>query len=174
MYVFGEVRSPRSFLVAVGVEPDHVQPLERLRHLVSITTQFHLSVVPTRQELATVVRERKVIDGLDVSVECPQAVPMSVNFQQYLPNSSITNGSSFHKGRRQLCATLNGFVYRPRPTPFVHPSYIICILLVYTQTRGNWPGKGTLKTRVFLMVQTNFYVISASNVFFRECMNRLY
>ena len=78
-------RQENVLLVVVGMEPNHVRNLSVAKAVEALTglciPEFHLSVISTRQELATVVRERKVFDGLYVSMECPQTVPVSV----YIP-----------------------------------------------------------------------------------------
>ena len=73
-------------LIVVRVEPNHVRNFsvaEAVEALAGFSIpEFHLSVIATGQEFATVVREREILDGLYVSMESPQAVPMSVNVPQ--------------------------------------------------------------------------------------------
>jgi hypothetical protein len=70
-------------LVVIGMEPNNVRNLSVAKAVEALTglciPEFHLPVISTRQELAAVVRERKVLDSLYVSMERPQAVPVSVN-----------------------------------------------------------------------------------------------
>lgn len=79
-------RQENILFVVIGMEPDHVRNLsvaEAVEALAGLSIpEFHLSVITTGQELATVVRERKVFDGLYVSVEGPQAIPVSVDVPQ--------------------------------------------------------------------------------------------
>ena len=72
-------------LVLVGMEPNDVWYLAVAEPLQTLTglrvPQLHLTVVAARQELSSIVRERYILDGLHVTVECPQAVSVSV----YIP-----------------------------------------------------------------------------------------
>ena len=73
-------------LVVVRVEPNHIRDFsvaEAVEALASFSVpEFHLSVITAGQEFPTVVRECEIFDGLYVSMESPQAVPMSVNVPQ--------------------------------------------------------------------------------------------
>ena len=79
-------RQENILLVVVRVEPNHVRYFsvaEAIEALAGFSIpEFHLSVITTGQEIATVVREREIFDGLYVSMESPQAVPVSVNVPQ--------------------------------------------------------------------------------------------
>ena len=84
--LIGHARHENVLLVVVGMEPDHVRNLSVAKAVEALTglsiPEFHLSVISTRQELAAIVRERKVFDGFYVSMECPHTVPMSVYIPQ--------------------------------------------------------------------------------------------
>lgn len=75
-----------TLLVVVRMESNHIRnlpvtkPVEALAGL--SVPEFHLSVIATGQELVTVVRESEIFDGLYVSMESSQAVPVGVNVPQ--------------------------------------------------------------------------------------------
>jgi len=70
-------------LVVVGMEPDNVwcltvtKPLQTLARL--SVPQFHLAVVPTRQEFPAIIGEGNILDGLDVAMERAQTVSMIIH-----------------------------------------------------------------------------------------------
>jgi len=93
-------RQENVLLVVVRVEPNHIRNLSVAKAVETLSglsiPEFHLPVISAGQELATVVRERKVFDSLYVSVECPQAVPMSVYVPQ-LESSVQSSGPSMQR-----------------------------------------------------------------------------
>jgi len=79
-------RHKNILLIVIGVEPNHIRYLSVAKAVETLTglgiPEFHLPVISAGQELAAVVRERKVFDGLYVSMKRPHAVPVSVNVPQ--------------------------------------------------------------------------------------------
>lgn len=90
------VRHPRQeniLLVVVGMEPNHIRNLSVAKAAEALSglciPEFHLSVIPTRQKLAAVVRKRKVFDSFYVSMKGSQAVSVSVNVPQLKRSSRV-------------------------------------------------------------------------------------
>lgn len=73
-------------LVVIGMEPNYIRNLSVAKSVEALTglsvPEFHLPVIATGQELATIIGERQVFDSLYMSMESPQAVPMGVNVPQ--------------------------------------------------------------------------------------------
>jgi hypothetical protein len=72
------VRHPRQeniLLVVVRVKPNYVRDLSVAKAAEALTglciPEFHLPVISARQELAAIVGESKVLNGLHVSMESP-------------------------------------------------------------------------------------------------------
>ena len=73
-------------LVVVGMKSDNVwcltatKPLQTLARL--SVPQFHLAVIPTRQESPPIIGEGDILDSLDVAMERVQTVSMVIHIPE--------------------------------------------------------------------------------------------
>lgn len=68
--------------VIVGVEADDVGRLAVTEPFEALTSlgipQLHLTIIATRQKPAPIVRERDILDGLNVTVERSKTISMRI------------------------------------------------------------------------------------------------